>query len=79
MHESPDNATGSLGEASFWRGHCAATLRQSQWVASLCVVIAEEGPQRTVIDHELSPCRIDMSLKSSLMLYIWGATLISST
>jgi len=43
VHESPDYATGSLGETSFWRGHCAATLRHPQWVASLCVVIAEEG------------------------------------
>jgi len=42
VYESPDNATGSLGEASFWRGYCAATLRHPQWVASLCVIIAEE-------------------------------------
>jgi len=48
VHEGPDNATGSLGEAAFWRGHCAATLRHPQWVASLCVVIAKEGNRQSV-------------------------------
>jgi len=53
VHESPDNTTGSLGEASFWRGHCAATLRHPQWVASLCVVITEdEVREKWVIDQD---------------------------
>ena len=42
VHESPNNATCSWGEASFWRGHCTATLRHSQWVTSLCAVLTGE-------------------------------------
>jgi len=48
VHESPDNATGSLREASFWRGYCAATFRLAQCIASLCVVIPEVGDREKV-------------------------------
>jgi len=67
VHEGPDYATGSWGEASFWRGYCAANLRHPQWVASLCVIIAEEGARENVgyvSIVKLSPFRLDRSLKS---------------
>ena len=46
VHDCSDKAAASWRETSLWRGNCAATFRLPQCIASLCVVMAEQGKRQ---------------------------------